>query len=56
MQWKQQLKNKKSKTKKKKGYAQTYRDTVRGIGNESVPKIVINNAVNLFFKLQPAFW
>ena len=56
MQWKQQLKNEKGKTKKKKGYAQTYRDTVRGIGNESVPKIVINNAVNLFFKLQPAFW
>jgi len=55
MQWKQQLKNEKSKTEKKKGYAQTYRDTVRGIGNESVPKIVINNAVNLFFKTATSF-
>jgi len=24
--------------------------------NEDVPKITINNAVNLFFKLQSAFW
>ena len=28
-----------------------------GIGNESVPKIIINETVNLFFfKLQSAFW
>ena len=26
------------------------------IGNESVPKIVTNNTINLFFKLQSAFW
>ena len=26
------------------------------IGNESVPKIVINNTINLFLKLQSAFW
>ena len=28
---------------------------VVGIGNESVPKIIINNTINLFFKLQSAF-
>ena len=26
------------------------------IGNESVPKVIINDTVNLFFKLQSAFW
>ena len=26
------------------------------IGNESVPRIITNNTINLFFKLQAAFW
>jgi len=26
--------------------------TVKPIGNESLPKIIINNTINLFFKLQ----
>jgi len=26
------------------------------IGNGSVPKIIINNTPNLFFKLQSTFW
>ena len=27
-----------------------------GTVNESVPKIIINDIINLFFKLQSAFW
>jgi len=26
------------------------------IRNESVPKIIINDSINLFFKLQSALW
>ena len=26
------------------------------IANESVPKLIINSTINLFFKLQSAFW
>jgi len=26
------------------------------IGNESLPKIIMNNTMNLFLKLQSAFW
>jgi len=31
-------------------------DSYLAIGNESVPKIIINNTVDLFLKLQLAFW
>jgi len=38
-----------------------HRSTVNSVlaasmGNESVPKIIINNTINLFLKLQSAFW
>jgi len=36
-------------------YRQLRREVVE-IGNESVPKIIINNTINLFFKLQSASW
>jgi len=32
------------------------RSSLSTIGKESVPKIVVNNTVNLFFTLQSAFW
>jgi len=32
-----------------------FKPATGGIGNESMPKIIINDTINLFFKLQSAF-
>jgi len=31
------------------------RATLNSVGNETVPKIIVNDTINLFFKLQSAF-